>query len=128
MINDLLKAKGVSMVKVTVFLCITSFGLIGCSSSSLKPDQLLDLSPYVEKVKASCIEKGEYSDLSEKDQDTLCQNRGERALDVTRSYFDLYEDERMQSKCKGESDYTACVLEYQKSHYSKSTHDFLKSK
>jgi hypothetical protein len=109
------------MKKIAYLSFLLVFGLIGCSSSSLKPEQRLDLSPYVSKEKASCIESGKYKNQSDKDQNTLCQNHAERKLDVKREYFHLYQDERMQKKCKSENKerYTTCVLEYQKAYFSK---------
>lgn len=93
--------------------------LTACSSSGLKPNQHLDLTPYVEKVKNNCLEKGKYKDKSKEDQEVLCLSNGQHTMKTSKRYLMLYQEDIMLDKCGGfeEAKQTECLLQYQKKHY-----------
>lgn len=117
------------MIKL-VFTSALLMMMLGCSSSLIKNEDKMDLTKYENKIKQACLDGGEYARQSKKDQNTLCSNKAERAMDVSERYFWLYQEDNVLKKCKelqGKA-FSDCAIAYQEKHYDATTANYLKDK
>jgi hypothetical protein len=107
--------------------------LSGCAG--LKKNQEVDLSIYKNKIQKECIKQRSPEKQSKKkySDDTiskLCRSKADRAINIDRDYFLLYNKDKMLANCKNKNKMleTKCLEQYQDKHYNKTVDDFIKER
>jgi hypothetical protein len=129
---SVLNISGVNMKKVVrnLVLAVGISTLWGCSmSGGLKPEQQSSMTPYKTALQSACVKSPKMaSKYSDKDIKTLCESEAERAVDDMKTYFLLYNEDKIIAECKSENKDKElnCLRGKQKVYYSSITRDLIK--
>jgi len=121
-------------IRMSEIIGLTSLILLsGCAG--LQKSQEVNLNIYKNKIQKECIkqrspEKQSKKKYSDNTINKLCQSKANRAIDVDRDYFLLYNEDKMLSNCKNNDKTleTKCLKQYQDKHYTKTVDTFIKER
>jgi hypothetical protein len=107
-----------TLISLSMLLAVS---LIGCSQTSLKPDQKVEIGPYVIVLSEACVDSKKMSVLSDENKIIACNRIAQKTLNSSKQYLTHFKYDDMREDCKGKLavEFTTCLMNYQKNFYHK---------